>query len=457
MIIQKVNDMKRASLYRFLFILGIIVNLSFVISVFSHLRIKSYFPLELVHQIPGDGARDNLFLPDYNKNLKFPIHIQEMYRKQGVNLWDKFFFDSTHWEPGFDLFCQFRGVYSMRKGKNIYYNFLRWGVIEDEKELPYRGLAFGFTPIDAYTIYNFFALFKVFNAFALWVIMLEILLYLTVYLTRKLAPIYDLNKDLVSCLWLLYSPVYVDLYMAQAGIIMSFLIMLCIYGSVINKTRWLYIGFITSFLYKLTTIFFTPVLFRMKKFRLLFISFAILVLSFLLAYLDHPDNFQKFWYQLAGWEVAPYRGDFAIKELLFWFVGTKIAEIISRILLFSTILITTYISLKGKDFDPPFLFALWSAAYFLLNLRIWEHHFVMILPAIVYGYLRTKNNFLIMMHIILAIPTPFIIFNLSPWTPIKHIIYFSFMILPAISVYIFLLIHALKKGFHPLFPIINKS
>ncbi|MBU1626717.1 DUF2029 domain-containing protein [bacterium] len=417
---------------------------------------KSFFPFELIHQIPDDGARDNLFLPEYNKDLPFPIHIQEMYRREGVNLWDKFFFDSTHWEPGYDLFCQFRGVYSMRKGKNIYYNFLRWSVIEDEKELPYRGLAFGFTPIDAYTIYNFFGLFKVFNAYALWVVMLEVLLYLSVYLSRKLAIIYSVDKNLVSSLWLLYSPVYVDLYMGQAGIIVSFLIMLCIFGAAYEKMKWLYIGFITSFLYKLTTVFFTPVLLRMRKYWLLIISFAALILSFYLAYLDHPDNFKNFWYQLAGWEVAPYRGDFAVKELLYFFFGMKGATIISRILLYTTFLIASYISLKGKNFEPSMLFAFWSSAYFLLNLRIWEHHFVIILPAIVYGYMKTRSKFLIVMFVILALPTPYVFFNNAPWTTIKHMIYFSTLTIPAVCVFIYLLIYHLKKGFVPFFPIINK-
>jgi len=448
--------LKRSPLPKIIFTIGVFVNLTFIISIFSHLRIKSLYPFELVHELPGEEARNNLYLPEFNKELEFPIHLQDMDRKNAVHLWDKFFFDSTHWEVGHDLFCQFRGVYSMRKGKNIYYNLLRWGVIEDEKELPYRGLAYSFPPIGAYTIYNFFALFKIFNAYALWVSMQEISLYLSVFLTRKIAAIYNMEKNLVSSFWLFFSPVYVDMYMGQAGIIISFLVMLCIYGVCFEKKGWLYFGFTTSLHYKLTTIFFTPVLLRMKRYWLLAINLGALLLTFYLAYLDHPSNFRKFLYQLGGWEVAPHRGDFAIKELLYWVTDKEVADVISWIIRYSTLFIVTYISLKGKHFDPPLLFAFWSSAYFMVNLRIWEHHFAMILPALVFGYIVTRSRFILIMFVLLALPTPYILFNSSPWTQFKHIIHHSFLTIPAASVFIYLLIYHLKKGFVPPFPLINK-
>jgi len=443
-------------LFKLIFLFGIIVNLSFVVSVFSHLRIKCYYPFELVHKIPGDGARDNLYLPEYNKNLAFPYHIQDLYREKTVHMWDRYFYDSTHFEPGFDLFMQFRGVYNLRKGINIYDNFLRYEIKDTEKELPYRGLAFAFTPIDAYTIYNFFALFKVFNAYALWIFMQEILLFLSVFLTRKIAVIYNVDKNLSSSLWLLFSPIYVDLYMGQAGIIISFLIMLCIYGAQSDKAKWLNIGFLTSLLYKLTTVFYSLVLLRMRKYWIIIISFTILFLSFFLSYVDHPENFKKFLYQLGKWDVTPYRGDFSFKEIIYLFLGKKFALNIGMLLRFSTIIAVGYISLKVKNFDPPMLFALWSSAYFLLNLRIWEHHFVMILPAIVYGYIRLQSKFLIFMFIIIALPTPYFLFNNAPWTSFRHLIYFSSNIIPAILVFLYLLVYHFRKGFYSPIPLINR-
>jgi hypothetical protein len=51
--------------------------------------------------------------------------------------------------------------------------------------------------------------------------------------------------------------------------------------------------------------------------------------------------------------------------------------------------------------------ALWFAAYFFIYPTIWEHHYLMLLPPLIFVYTRTHSRLLWLAAALLALPTPY--------------------------------------------------
>jgi hypothetical protein len=66
------------------------------------------------------------------------------------------------------------------------------------------------------------------------------------------------------------------------------------------------------------------------------------------------------------------------------------------------------------------LLSLWLAAYFLAAPQVWEHHYVMLLPAIVAAYGERPSRVLAGLWLLLALPTPFGFTGLEPMIAGNH-------------------------------------
>jgi hypothetical protein len=66
------------------------------------------------------------------------------------------------------------------------------------------------------------------------------------------------------------------------------------------------------------------------------------------------------------------------------------------------------------------LLSLWLAAYFLASPQVWEHHYVMLLPALVIAYRARPGWFLGLIWLLLALPTPFGFIGLQPVIAANH-------------------------------------
>jgi hypothetical protein len=66
------------------------------------------------------------------------------------------------------------------------------------------------------------------------------------------------------------------------------------------------------------------------------------------------------------------------------------------------------------------LLSLWLAAYFLAAPQVWEHHYVMLLPAIVAAYGNRPSWLLAGLWLLLALPTPFGVTGLQSMVAANH-------------------------------------
>jgi hypothetical protein len=89
---------------------------------------------------------------------------------------------------------------------------------------------------------------------------------------------------------------------------------------------------------------------------------------------------------------------------------------------------------------PAALLSLWLVTFFLISPQVWEHHYVMLLPALVVAYRQRPGWLLAGLWLLLALPTPFGFTDLQPAIAGNHDLR-GFLLSPAWQ---FLLQHASK-------------
>jgi hypothetical protein len=108
------------------------------------------------------------------------------------------------------------------------------------------------------------------------------------------------------------------------------------------------------------------------------------------------------------------------------------------------ILITTILlTVRTGRIDPLSNITLWTLTFFLVFKDIWEYHYVMLLPLFVGFYLRTRSKFLLVLFVLLAVPTPFFLYDVpgsehpqAYWSTPLSIMHHSFKAVPTLLFYL---------------------
>jgi hypothetical protein len=135
-------------------------------------------------------------------------------------------------------------------------------------------------------------------------------------------------------------------------------------------------------------------------------------------------------------------------------IAFTVAQCISYGFVFFSIVITFLIR---KEHNFINLFALWICTYFLSAGEVWEHHFVLILPALIFLYLESAKKIYLLIFLLLAIPTPFILFDIDTigpqhfdpeefWPLSVSIVYHAVKISGIIVLFICVMRNMFKKG-----------
>lgn len=307
-----------------------------------------------------------------------------------------------------DFFAVYQAGDNVHKGESVY---LDTEGISTNYSYPFRYL-----PIIGYSLGVILACFKPFTAYYLWILFYEFLLGVNIYLTRKLIK----NNDqflVASVPWLIFSPYLIEIYMGQWSFLLTSILFYTMYGLIQkSKSIWLYV---LAPLIKPNAFIVSPILLKEKKFKLLFITILVSMITSFIYFLMFREDIPLFMENFKD-NLYSFGGNFGFKSLYYVIFVRHLSIPLPRLwFLIFTIgggLFIFYKTLKQKD--VVISFGLWICYYFLIYKDVWEHHYVLMIPVfvlLVYRYklsfkklLSRKNVLILISFLLIALPSLFI-------------------------------------------------
>jgi len=346
-----------------------------------------------------------------------------------------FFNDASHRKgQAVDFFLIYQAGKDSMTGEGIYES--------KPKDVPYSYTNYRYLPISSFTLGIVLSLFQPWTSYWLWVIFCEIVLIYLIILTRMLAQ-YSATFYLLASMWLCFSPLYLELYMGQFTFFLSATFFLVCYSHMKHKDKMQSIVWIGGVIIKFTGLILVPLFFKYNKYKTIVTCLSILCLTTLLYFSFHKEDIPVFLYNVSNiGKLANYNlhaGNLGFRAFLGIVIKKALPDIsvsvhlLSKNLLFNSqtiafsaaqcisygfvffSLIITFLVKKENNFIN--LFSLWICSYFLSAGEVWEHHFVLILPALTFLYFENEKKMYLLAFLILAIPTPFILFDIDTMGP----------------------------------------
>lgn len=349
------------------------------------------------------------------------------------------FFDSNvNKQTGCDFFALYLATKNFTGGKEIYMGDPQHEVVPCYYTYRYLpiGLVFGAPFIAAQPR----------TAYLLWVIMLELLVFVNVWLLFKVAPsarIFGLG----AFGFLASTPVYLELYMGQYSLLQGTFMFAAMVAYIRGKEKSFAGFWCATLCWKLNTWIAIPALIRHKKWHAMGIALGLLLVTTVPYLIKYPESYEMFVSQNFhnDPELGMTNGNHGfvmLMMLLFYFIDAKTVLLVVPV---AVVLLTLFITFTGRRAHLIDLLALWMAAYFLAYKHIWEHHYVMLIPVIVILAVRHKSPLLLIPGAIVAFPTVYQMAVYSQWAPEWELIYHSIKPLAAIGTYTYAAFACMKK------------
>ncbi|MEE3233519.1 MAG: glycosyltransferase family 87 protein [Candidatus Latescibacterota bacterium] len=394
--------------------------------------------------------RSNLLLI----GLGITLHLAFLYSLS--NDWLRpLFYDSSHTPRGFDFKLFYAAGEAVSNGTSIY----------DVK----GAFGYRYLPLFAFSFGQIYAKFSFLTAYLIHIAISELFLLVNIYLTSCWTTNLTIRARAIF-MWLGFSPFFLELYMGQVSF-WACSILFFMLGSLRNKnsfrtgTLWS-----IAILIKPNTLLLAPVFLFLKRWYILFGSiFSICIISAPFFYLDSgsishflqtnlsPTQFKGALTHagnigLMGLIVSmsakisnlPLSGLSHIKQLPLW----------SSVLIYSIPIFVCIINFFAAKYSfskrPELHVSLWITTFFLIYKDVWEHHYVFILPIIIFLYIYYEEKYLIFIYIVLALPTPFILFDVESgiygpidpersWTILQSIIHRSTKLIPTLVLWLWII------------------
>ena len=340
-----------------------------------------------------------------------------------------YFFDSTVLTGGrgLDFYSIYQAGYNARHGWDIYEGDAEHITVVVGHFTPYRYL-----PVVAYTVGAALSLLPPLTAYKAWVVLLELTLLGCAALTwRRTRADPDLAARLVA-MWLVFTPFYLELFLGQFSLIQGALILgmlLAVAGRprqtageplAGQRTQWFDGLWTASVLWKINTAVFAPLWLRLGRWRPVAVMLALVVVTTLPYFLIFPAHARELLANNFGATVAGYElGNLGFRQLVFEALAVVGAgPVAQRLTQLAVVAAVGGLSLALTWWRPKApvaaLLSLWLAAYFLASPQVWEHHYIMLLPAVVVAYRARPGWALAGLWLLLALPTPFGFIGLQP-------------------------------------------
>jgi hypothetical protein len=346
-----------------------------------------------------------------------------------------YFFDATVLSGGrgLDFYSIFQAGYNARHGRDIY----EGDPARVEIVVPYF-TPFRYLPVVAYGLGVPLSLLSPLSAYKAWVVLVELTLLgctaVTAWSTRR-----DPNLAVrLAAMWLVFTPYYLELFMGQFSLVQAALIlgMLLVVSGPARQPGILQVGrrrgpaldvlWMLSVLWKINTVVFAPVFLRLRRWRGLALVAALAAAVTLPYFIVFPAHWRDLVRNNFGNSVAGHElGNLGFRQLVFEVLAAAGASPAAQRMAQAGVVVAVggsalALTLRRPLPRPADLFSLWLAAYFLASPQVWEHHYVMLLPAVVVAYRARPIRTLVLLWLLLALPTPFGFIGLQPVIAANH-------------------------------------
>jgi len=311
---------------------------------------------------------------------------------------------------GADFFAVYGAGGNVIEGQSVY-------APPPEGGAPYA-YPFRYLPSVGYSLGALFNVTYPWHAYWSWVLINEALLAVNLFLTWKATPDRRLALGAMS-LWLVFSPYYLELFMGQFSFAMASLFFWTGIALRQSENGKAGLAWTASLLLKSNSLLFLPLWLRFRMGWMAVVSLAVAALVnlpyFLLvdgAWSAWSANFSS----LGSGAVDPHPGNLGLPALIEAVIrsapGTPVAAVASLPWGFAILLLCGGVTLLAGPSQKLRLLAMWICAYFFVFAEVWEHHYVMLLPAVmlVILYDARLRPLAFVCGIMLALPTPYALF-----------------------------------------------
>jgi hypothetical protein len=240
-------------------------------------------------------------------------------------------------------------------------------------------------------------------------------------------------------MWLVFTPFYLELFMGQFSFIQAALIFGMFLAAVkrpsggpvlaqaaVDPPQRFDVLWIASLLWKINTVLFTPVFVRLRRWRALTVAILLGALLTLPYFLVFPAHWRDLVANNIGQSVRGHElGNLGLCQLVFELLalvnaGPALQSIAQGAVVVVVLAAALALTFRRHPAALSNLLALWLAAFFLISPQVWEHHYVMLLPALVLAYWQKPGWLTAALWLLIALPTPFGFTTLQPMIAANH-------------------------------------
>ncbi len=331
---------------------------------------------------------------------------------------DPLFHDSDRYPRSIDFYSVYQAGDGLLHGRSIY----DWPAPPDVVpfSFPYRYL-----PFVAYAIALPLNALPPERSYWVWVAAIEAMVVVNARVTYGLAP--DRRWGwIAAAMWLAFTPLYLELYMGQWSFLMATLMMLTAAFVVRSEAVSAAVAWPLSLLIKTNSALLAPVFLRLRQWKALGGGAIALVALNVPYFVLRPGdgrafwdvNFRDYWTTPEDRFHSVNTGDLGLTGLVrsVWLTfdggATDTPEWLGLIVVVAVVGLSLYATFRGGR-DAVVLIAIWLAAYFLVYSDVWEHHYVMLLPALVLVVARRPDLrvYALAAFVLIALPTPYWLFE----------------------------------------------
>jgi hypothetical protein len=284
--------------------------------------------------------------------------------------------------PGVDLFAVYHAGRQVVTDRDPY-------LMDEEPRVTPHYSPFRYPPAVALTIGVAVSGLKPWPTYIAWLVVLELVLAANLLLMRKLVHD-ELHRDVLAAGFLAFTPLYLELWMGQFTLATATLVMFAFYAWERGRARLgagLWAGAAAIKLFPLALV---PLLLRRRRYLAVVVGGAVLGAS-LSWFLWHGDDWEIF-YRLNFTEVdfrTYHAGNFGLQawvyETLSLFHSPTEPQwrAIASLMSLALVAATTLAMVRHRDADARVSVAIALILLPLLSKHVWEHHYVLVLPALV--------------------------------------------------------------------------